>query len=87
MSRQARAVLYYLRRYLEAKPERRPALVSAQRKRHSTFNKSTLWRHLKFTNEPTMSHALVYLEFLAKEKAIKAGKSSLFEYVKPELLK
>ncbi len=87
MSRQTRALIYYLRRYLEKKPKRKAVLMAGQRKVSATFNKSTLWRHLTFKVQPLMTQTMIYLEFLYAEKAIRPGVRSLFVYAKPELLK
>ena len=88
MSYPAKCLLFYLARYLEEHPARRPVLMKQLRKANGgTFHMSSLWRHTKLQREPTLSHSLVYLAFLFREKALladPAGKAP-FLYAHDEL--
>lgn len=85
-----RALLYYLRRYLEANPGRQSKLAAEFAKSTGkNLHRSTLWRHLKLSVDPDASTLLIYLIFLHREKAIRAATrpGKLFVYAHPELLK
>ena len=86
-----RALLYYLRRYLEADPKRRPRLFAAyQRAAGVPLDRTALWRQLQLrVSDVPGSTLLIYLGFLNKERAIifGDGPGALFTYAHPQLLK
>ena len=83
-----RAFLYYLRRYLETRPERKAKLRALHKKiTGAELHREPLWRHMNLKKEPLASAFLVYLTFLHHEHAIEPnGKNAMFVYSFPELL-
>ncbi len=90
MTTAAKALLYYLRRYLDANPSRvRPLVALVRKTTGKPFERSTLWRHLRLVSEPFLSVSMVYLSFLHRAGAIAPGKKGqgLFVYTRPEIAK
>lgn len=87
-----RALLYYLRRYLDAEPKRAKTFRTYCRRTHGAeIDRSTFWRHVTLRVEPPGSLLLVYLGFLYREKAIIRPAArhdrQMFVYAFPELLR
>jgi hypothetical protein len=90
VTKPTRALLFYLRCYIEEKPQRRKALCKFHLKRtERELHEGNLHRHLSLENQPNMDTTLVYLSFLhrAGELIPAEKRNGLFHYAHPEWLK
>lgn len=90
MTKQARAVLYYLGRYLDTTEGAGKRLrVLFQKEFRRPIPRQVLWRHVTLDTKGTAraDMFLFYLIFLIREKAIVPDGRDLFAYAHPSLLR
>lgn len=88
MTQPARALLFYLRRYLDQDPPRRRALTKFYRQRtRRDLNSGNLSRHLALQVDPSLSNGLVYMAYLhGAGELLPLKRRGLFAYRQPKLL-